>query len=149
MKSRKSSTLLWHLCLLPLLLHCFFKIFYQFFLSLKLSGNILLEYKKVQTTTFPVKPFHHSCKRATALRYFSRLWPLKPISSCPCARSLLSEATQCDSGPEIGTPAWINPTRRPVIKQPGVFQYALMGGERERGKDKEAEWQRMAVIRWV
>jgi len=49
------------------------------------------------------------------------------------------EATQCNSGPEIGTPAWINPTRRAVIKQAGMFWCTVTGGENWRGKDKERE----------
>ena len=62
------------------------------------------------------------------------------LSPVPC--SLLSEATQCDSGPEIGTRARINPRRRPVIKQPGMFSYTLTGGERRREKDKETQRHR-------
>lgn len=55
---------------------------------------------------------------------------------------MLSEAAQSDSGPEIGTPAWINPTRCPVIKQPGVFLHHSDGRgdqERERQRGRVAE----------
>lgn len=112
----------------------------------------VITHKQALSVTSPVKLPHRGGERAADLGQSRRPWPLKPVSSSrPCACPLLSEATQRDSGPEIGTPAWINPTRRPVIKQPGAFRCALMGGgrgregERQRGGEAEKGRNQMAV----